>query len=431
MPGMGPLGSITASDFYLYLGLDLAIIAGLAWIAHSWKLGMPTSKPNDPLARHLLSSRSRIFLRRGLGALWVVDGLLQAQPLLATRFGSLVLAPVVHSQPSWLAQVLALEIRLWQARPLDLAAGTVLVQIGIGVAILAGGDSRLGRLGLWFSIGWALAVWFGGEALGGLLVMGASEIFGAPGAALLYAMAAALLLAPTRLWVGGSIPRGIRRGVGVFLLLGALLQALPFEGFWSGSGLHSAFSRMARMPQPHWLGAPIFAMAKFGATHPTLENGLLTGVMAILGLGLVSGRATRSWTGLVLVWLAATWWLGQGLGGLGTGAATDPNLAPLVALLLVSAWIRTQAEPVRSGARSPGILDFRRKLALGGLAALVVGVVPAVVGLPLAAIEASSPSAAISSAHVVRRAESAKLCVTMPGQNTVLRQTCPEAGIRR
>lgn len=41
MPGMGPLGTPTAGDFYLYLTLDLMIVAGLVWLALSWKLGLP------------------------------------------------------------------------------------------------------------------------------------------------------------------------------------------------------------------------------------------------------------------------------------------------------------------------------------------------------------------------------------------------------
>ncbi|MGC2190750.1 MAG: hypothetical protein WA751_00230 [Candidatus Dormiibacterota bacterium] len=402
MPGMGRLGTPTAGDFYLYLVLDLMIVAGLVWLALSWKLGLPGPDSPGPRAGRLLGSRARLFLRRGLGTFWIIDGLLQAQPLMATRFASLVIAPVVHGQPSWFAQLLRLEIQLWQARPLDLAVTTVLVQVGLGLAILAGGDTRLGRLGLWLSIGWALAVWVGGEALGGMLATGASEVTGAPGAVLLYATAAALLLAPGRLWISGAIPRGIRRGTGVFFLMGAILQALPFEGFWTGGHLHTAFLEMARMPQPHWLSAPIYALANLGQSHSTLLNAILVAIMATLGVGLITGRAPRAWSGLALVWLATTWWLGQGLGGVGTGIATDPNLSPLVALLLVSAWLRTQPAPVpaRVVPETASGQAIRRKLALSGLAALVVGAVPAVVGLPLATLETASHSASSSSAAV-------------------------------
>ena len=50
-------------------------------------------------------------------------------------------------------------------------------------------------LALAASIAWALAVWWLGEGLGGVLTGAASPVTGAPGAALLYALAAVLLLA--------------------------------------------------------------------------------------------------------------------------------------------------------------------------------------------------------------------------------------------
>lgn len=132
-----------------------------------------------------------------------------------------------------------------------------------------------------------------------------------------------------------------------------------------------------------------------------LLNTVLIGVMATIGLGLASGRARGIWSGLTLAWLAAEWWLGQGLGGPGTGVATDPGLAPLLAVLLISAWFgvgpaRPSVEVPHQGPQEA----VRRALALGGLAALMVGVVPAIAGLPLAAAETTSRTAATTSARV-------------------------------
>jgi hypothetical protein len=389
---MGPLGTPNAAEFYLYLALDLLIVAGLVWLGLSWKLGL--SRGNHPEASSPTApgGRSRLLLRRGLGILWIVDGLLQAQPAMANHFAKAVIIPAAKGQPLWLSQLIHLEARLWQAHPLDLAAATVLIQLGIGVAILAGGDSRLGRLGLWFSIGWSLLVWAGAEGLGGVLSVGATEISGAPGAALFYAIAAGLLLSPRRYWISTAIPAWIRRGTGGLLLLGALLEALPAERLWTGSGLSSTFSEMAHMSQPGWLAAPISFLARLGHVHPIPLNGALIVIMVILGVGLLSGRAPRAWTAATLIWLAATWWLGQDLGGLGTGTATDPNLSPLVGLLLVASWRRVSPREVAS---DPNVepSGLRRKLALAGVAALVVGSVPAAVGLPLAALEMTTQSA--------------------------------------
>ncbi|MGC1185617.1 MAG: hypothetical protein WBA31_10790 [Candidatus Dormiibacterota bacterium] len=394
MPGMGALGTPNAAEFYLYLALDLLIVAGLVWLALSWKLGLSPAKGPKASAVSAPPPRSRIFLRRGLGSLWIVDGLLQAQPAMASQFAKAVIIPAATGQPSWLGHLIRLEARLWQAHPLDLAAATVFIQLGIGVAILAGGDYRLGRLALWFSIGWSLLVWAGAEGLGGALSAGASEISGAPGAALFYAIAAGLLLSPTRYWASAAIPAWIRRGTGGLLLLGALLQALPAEGFWTRSGLSSSFSEMAHMAQPGGLADPILLVSRLALLHPIQFNAALIALMVVLGTGLLSGRAHGLWIGLTLVWLAASWWLGQDLGGLGTGTATDPNSSPLIALLLISSWGGLQS-PQSAARANLELSGLRRKLALAGVAALVVGTVPAALGMPIAALELTTqPTAA-------------------------------------
>ena len=297
MPGMGSYGTETIAGFYPYLFIDLLIILALVWVCWGVQIGfrylderqgqtsrvsaVPPSVPVIP---------ARVFLRRTIGIIWVVDGLLQAQPAMPAGFAKNIVAPAAVGQPHILANLLNWEVYFWQAHPLDLAVATVLIQIGIGVAILAGGDSRLGRTALWVSIAWGLFVWVGGEGLGGLLVAGTTELMGAPGAVLIYVAAAGLLLAPLRVWTDGRAARGVRVGVGAVLLLGALLQALPVEGFWTGSGLSAMFFAMASVPQPGFISAPVLGMAHLAQAQPVLLNSLFIAIMAVLGLGLVSGK---------------------------------------------------------------------------------------------------------------------------------------------
>ncbi|HUY24621.1 MAG TPA: hypothetical protein VMV09_04870, partial [Candidatus Saccharimonadales bacterium] len=348
MPGMGGFGTETISGFYPYLLLDLAIIVGIAWLSLVAQLGyhlrghgsipavwadpsMPGSRPPDVPAR--------IFLRRSLGILWIVDGLLQAQPAMPGGFAHNILAPATLGQPSWLSNLLNWESFFWQAHPLDLAVATVCIQIGLGVAILAGADSRLGKAGLWSSIVWGLGVWLGGEAMGGFVSPG-TELMGAPGAVLVYVAAAALLLLPRVIWVGERAYRGIRVGVGAFFLLGAVLQAAPWHSFWTAPGLSAMFTSMASVPQPGFLSAPVLWTAHLAQVAPVPLNAFFVGVMGTLGIGLVRGRGVlRSWTLAALAWLAVTWWIGQDFGALGSKTATDPNLSPLLAMMLVCAWI--------------------------------------------------------------------------------------------
>ncbi len=382
MPGMGAVGSEVLGGFYPYLLIDLVIlvaaVVALRVVRARRRSREPGAIPGPPARR---------FLLLVLGSIWILDGLLQAQPDMPGGFAQNVLAPAAQGVPGWLANVIGWEIYFWQAHPLDLAVATVLIQAGLGVAIIAGDGSRAGRFALWLSILWAIWVWVGGEGMGGLLAPGATEMMGAPGAVLLYAAGAGLLLLPIRLWDAAWMGKALRRGVGLVLLGGALLQALPFEGLWTGAGLAAMYQSMAQTPQPRFLSAPITALAELSQSHPVEVNAALVGIMAVLGLALLWGRAPRSWSVVALVWLVLVWWLGQDFGQPGSGTATDPNLSPLLAMLMLTAWISDRAAPGRAPNRvgiRGRLAGWRLPLAWGGLGALLVGLVPSLLGLPVA-----------------------------------------------
>ena len=401
MPGMGSYGTETIGGFYPYLFIDLLIIVALAWVCFGAQVGFRFLDEREGIVSQVAGAAlavlspvipARLFLRRAIGVIWIADGLLQAQPAMPGGFARTIVAPLAAGQPHWLANLLNWEVYFWQAHPLDLAVATVFIQVGLGVAILAGGDSPLGKAGLWASIAWGLFVWVGGEGLGGILIMGTTELMGSPGAVLVYVAAAGLLLAPVRIWERGRVYRGIRVGVGAVLLFGAVLQAIPAEGFWTGSGLSGMFFAMARVPQPGFLSAPVFAAAHLAQSQPVLLNSLFIAVMALIGAGLVSGRAPRRWTVAALAWLVISWWIGQDFGAVGSRTATDPNLSPLLGVMLLCAWIGTPREPVPArGEKFPAPVGaLRRTLALGGLLAIGVVMVPVMLGLPVAARQSAT-----------------------------------------
>jgi len=369
------------STFYavllVELGITLLVLSGVGVYWRWHHLAWPGARNSS---RSLPSIPARTFLRCLLGSLWVLDGLLQAQPAMPAGFPGGILAPVAVGQPGWLHAMLDWEVRLWQVHPVHLAAATVLIQVGIGLAILTGGDTRLGRVGLWSSIVWGILVWLLGEAVGGLLGPGASLLSGSPGSVLAYVAAAALLLAPVELWQRGRACRIIEVGVGTTFLIGALLQTLPSEGFWTPAGLRALFAPMAVVPQPGFLGGPIAALARLVATDPLLWNSLFIFAMLGLGVGLCLIGGNRWLTMAALVWTAFAWWFGQDFGMFGTGVATDPNLAPLMAVLLLTAQLSSDG-PWRILRRihphqHPVLL---RRLALAGLVAILIGVLG---GLP-------------------------------------------------
>jgi hypothetical protein len=370
------------SNFYLVLLLEMGVTAGVLLGGVAVRHLQHTRTPERAeIAKSQPSSiPSRSFLRALLGSLWLLDGLLQAQPSMPGSFANRILAPIATGTPSWLAAVIHWEIGIWQAHPVHLAVATVLIQAGIGVSILAGGDTRLGRWGLWASVIWGALVWVLGEALGGLLAPGASLIAGAPGSVLAYVAAAGLLLAPAEIWRSGRVVRLIEVGIGATFLLGVLLQTIPEEGFWNSTGIGGLFAAMARAPQPGALSEPIRAFASLVAADPLLWNALLTSSMVVIGVAYCLGGGGRALAVATVVWLAFAWWFGQDFGAPGTGVTTDPNLAPLLVALLLTAeapsgWVTGWADRLQIASRQ----QLLRGLAVAGLAAVLVGVVG---GLP-------------------------------------------------
>ncbi len=401
MPGMGSYGTETIGGFYPYLFIDLLIILGLVWVCWGVRVafrylddreGAVVPWASDWLAKADHSLPARVFLRRAIGLLWIGAGLLQAQPAMPGGFAKNVLEPLASRQPHVLSNLLNWEAYFWSAHPLDLAVAAVLIQIGLGVAILTGGDSRLGRTALWASIAWGLFIWVGGEALGGLLAPGASLLTGTPGAVLVYVAAAGLLLLPVTAWESGRIYRAVRIGAGVVFVFGALLQALPWDRFWTARGLSALFLSMSKVSQLAFLSAPGHAVGHLARSYPLALNSALVAVLAILGAGLIWGRAPKRWTVAALVGLALIWWIGQDFGVLGGKTATNLGLAPVLGVMLVSAWIGASSDPAvgRAGQVRLRSVGFRKAAALGGLLALGVALVPVLLGLPVAAAQSAT-----------------------------------------
>ena len=97
----------------------------------------------------------------------------------------------------------------WTYHPVNAAAAAVWIQIGIGIWLLTAARGPWSRLGGLASVGWGLVVWIFGEAFGGIFAPGLSWLFGAPGAALLYAVAGALIALPDRAWIGRRLGRAV------------------------------------------------------------------------------------------------------------------------------------------------------------------------------------------------------------------------------
>jgi hypothetical protein len=203
------------------------------------------------------------------------------------------------------------------------------VQLGLGVAFLM---RRTARPAVVCSVAWAASVWFLGEGLGGLAGGTASLLAGAPGAVALYGV---LALAA---WPGsdGSVGRG--RSVAswfpvawaVIWLELALVALLPAN---RPAGAVRDQVEATAGQVPGWL-AHVDRVIGTGAGHlgtwAAVVLVVVPSVIGLLGLGTVRQRRIAAYTGIVVA--LAVWAVGQGLGLLTSGSATDPNSGPLLAL---------------------------------------------------------------------------------------------------
>ncbi|MBO0728027.1 MAG: hypothetical protein J2P57_02135 [Acidimicrobiaceae bacterium] len=339
--GMLPLGLAAMAVTWRWMRLEERLVAGGRSRADADEHIDPVPPWRPPALPGLVGERAPVrLLRIGLGVLWLVDGTLQFQPDMPSRFVSGVLTPAWAGQPWPLSGLGVAAKALWSAHPLLADTGAALIQLAIGAMLLSGRRQAV-RLALVASILWGTTVWVLGEAFGRVFVAGASVLSGAPGAAVLYVIVAILLLtgAPARVEFG----RRSAEVLGGGWMLAAAAQALP--RFWSGAALHDLFATSAAASQPAMLKSPQQILASLAGSDPMAVNAALVAAMAVLGIGLVVAppRAVRGWLLASGVVLGVLWWVGTDFGMLG-GVGTDPQTAAPAALLVGAAWMATGRE---------------------------------------------------------------------------------------
>lgn len=330
MPQSGHVNILT--DFYvvnLVIFLAVVMLGGALFVSllqrgalHPWRN----------------SAKPRRTLIVGLGTLWIVDALLQAQPLIVTQFVHALLLPLLPGQPTFIDSIMRVGINIWRQHPLAWDTGAIWMQFMLGVAILLGRDSGWRRIGLYASIVWGLLVWVGGEGLGSLF-SGGNWFVGSPGSVLLYVIAAGLLLLPPSWWASSRLSDRVRQIIGGLWLIFAVLQAWPGSGLWTTLKLSHEILTEAHMAQPNLVSAPLYFMAHVVAQNPFVWNAIFVAVflsMAVLW-GFRRPSSVTWWLSVGIT--GAAWWVGQDLGVFG-GMGTDPNSGALMllGLLVYKQW---------------------------------------------------------------------------------------------
>jgi hypothetical protein len=281
-------------------------------------------------------ARGRRGLTVALGLVWLLDAALQYQPyMFSADFPNETLRPSGATSPLWVqapvtwsAHLMDHHIIIWNG-----LFATVQLLIAIGLFV-----PRLVKPALAGSIVWALSVWWLGEGLGGSLAGAQSPVMGFPGAAVIYAVIAVVLWPPAGpgdpisaadLSVAGSSPL---RALGTHLIWLALWGSFAYETLLpvnrSPAALHDMLTGMAP-GEPAWLKS-IDCGTEFSVG--------LSILFAILAVAVFLPALVRPGLLLAGVVAAIIWVFAQNLGEIATGQATDPNSAPLLALLACCFW---------------------------------------------------------------------------------------------
>jgi cytochrome oxidase Cu insertion factor (SCO1/SenC/PrrC family) len=376
MPGMNtglsntnPVLVAAFRSALLHQGLVIVLVLlllGLAWAGirewvpgaragagGHWSLAGPASGASEPAARRLL--------RVGFGIIWIIDGLLQAQPAMAAGLPSQVIKPTAASSPVWVQDLVNWAGTSWSYHPVQAGAAAVWIQVGIGAWLIAAPSGWFSRLAGLTSVGWGLVVWVFGEAFGGIFAPGLTFLFGAPGAVLFYCAAGLLIALPAARWQSPQLGRQVIGLLGVFFLGMAVLQAWPGRGFWQGT-LHGQPGSLASMAlsmsgtsQPHVLSAMVNWFAATDEAHGLIVNLIAVIVLALVGAAFLIGTAFPASTAgtsslimrprlvraaliLLVLFCLADWVLIEDFGFLG-GLGTDPNSMIPVALLTAGGYL--------------------------------------------------------------------------------------------
>jgi hypothetical protein len=272
---------------------------------------------------------TRRHLQIALGLLWLLDGGLQLQPfMLGTGFARQVIAPTAAGQPHFVAAPVLWGARIIAAHPVAWDVPFAAIQLLIGAGLLV---PRTARLALAASLPWALGVWFFGEGLSGLASGHASLLTGAPGSVLLYGVLA-LAAWPRRDPSHQAPARWLPLAWAVLWVGGAIFQALPGQN--TGTAVADAITGGAG-GAPGWLGRLDASVAGWTTRHGTAVVVALVVSEALIGLAALHSRSRGPAVAAGFVLALAIWVVGQDLGQLYSGHATDPNTAPIIALLAI------------------------------------------------------------------------------------------------
>lgn len=355
--------------------------------------------PEPTSAAERRQRRTRV-VQIALGCLWILDAALQFQPrMFGQGLVNQMILPMAHGQPapvSWSITNLAHFIRP-DAGVWNFFFGAIQLAIGVGMLFRRTVKPAIIAMAIW-----AFGVWWFGEGFGMLLTGTASPLTGAPGAVVLYPLIGLLVWPTDATSADAEIAPGIASSGAASGPLGVNAPIFAWSGFWAlsavlwlfpanrASGAIGSTVRTMADGQPSW----------YAHFETSLANGLphsgsalawvLAGASLVIAAGPLLSRRPRPYLVAGALLEAAFWVTGMAFGGILTGMGTDPNAAPLVALLAFAMLPTLHAVP----ASAPGRAFLQRHPVAGATtsaAALAVLVISAT--YPVAAASATASPA--------------------------------------
>jgi hypothetical protein len=306
-----------------------------------------TTKSEDLLARFsaYFASDYRRAIQSVLGLIWLLDGGLQFQSFMYSKGFIEMLTGGAAGQPGWLASSIDWSAHLTQHNQIIWNTLFALIQVLIGLGLLYRPTVKEALAG---SFAWAFVVWWFGEAFGMLFMNMANPLTGAPGAVILYAIVG-LVVWPTERPGGLLGVRGARATWAALWLIMAWLWLL-------GPNSSANATRDAIDAAPS--GMSWLSTVQDWAANAARGNGLaialvLAACSAAIGVAVAINWRPRQFLVLAIALSLAYWVLGQGLGGIFEGGATDPNAGPLFVLLACALYALVPIDP-RASVASDG-----------------------------------------------------------------------------
>jgi hypothetical protein len=288
-----------------------------------------------------------------LAGIWLLDGVLQFQAFMFSRGFSQMLGATAAGNPAVIADPINWSAKIIAGHPTATNAIFALIQVAIGLGIAW---RPALKLALGASVVWALAVWWLGEGLGGVLNGAASPANGAPGAVIIYALLAVLLW-PGRQDRAAPFIAGRFTGANVARLLWLVLWgSLAYLALLPATRAPKALGGMvAGMApgEPGWLSSLDDRLGAFLTSNGPAMAVVLAIVLALVAVSVFLPRPAARVGVVLAIAVAAFLWLAEALGGMLAGGGTDPNSGPLLALLALAFWPLASAALAATGQPKP------------------------------------------------------------------------------